>query len=75
MIRTVGAHEGRSATMFSPLSQTDYRVIAGMLHEGKGLDYEVHVDVASSQRRGEEVWCSMSGSLNILDDVHYTDVK
>ena len=61
-------------TMFSPLSQTDPRAVAVMLHEGRGLDYEVHVEVESFQRRGEEVRCSMSSSLNVLDDVHFTDI-
>ena len=62
------------ALRLSPLSQSDGRVVAGMVHEGRGLDHEIHVDVAAFQRRNEEIWCSMSGSLNVLDDVHYTGI-
>ena len=74
LIRTMGSGGGRAATMFSPVSQTDRRAVGGMLHEGDGLDHEIHVDVAAFHLRGEEIWCSMSGSLSIMDDVHYTEI-
>ena len=45
-----------------------------MIHEGRGLDHEIHVDVEAYQQRCEEVWCSMGGSLNVMDDVHYTEI-
>ena len=35
---------------------------------------QAYVDVTSFQRHDEEVLCFMSGSLNILGDVHYTDI-
>ena len=60
--------------MFSPVSQTDRRAVGGMLHDGEGLDHEAHVDVAAYHLRNKKIWCSMSGSLNIMDDVHFTEI-
>ena len=57
--------------MFSPISQMDERQVAGMIHQGLGLNYEVHLDVASMVRKDEDVYVSFSGSLNVLNDVHY----
>ena len=74
LIRTMGSGGGRAATMFSPVSQTDRRAVGGMLYEGEVLDHEIHVDVAEYHLRGEEIWCSMSGSLNVIDDVHFTEI-
>ena len=60
--------------MFAPVSQTNAKAIAGMIHEGSGLNYEVHVDVASMMRKDEVVYASYSGSVNVLNDVHYTEI-
>ena len=74
IVRAMGQQGGRNAVMLAPISQADPRAIAGMVHEGRGLNYEVHLDVASMMRRDEVVYVSFSGSLNIMNDVHYTEI-
>ena len=74
MVWARGQSGGRNAVMFSPISQQDPRAVAGMVHEGRGLNYEIHLDVASMVRKDEEVYASFSGSLNVMNDVHYTEI-
>ena len=74
MVRALGQSGGRNAVMFASISQRDPRAIAGMVHEGRGLNYEIHLDVASMMRKDEVVYVSFSGSLNVMNDVHYTEI-
>ena len=46
MVRALGQSGGRNAVMFAPISQQDPRAIAGMVHEGRGLNYEIHLDLS-----------------------------
>ena len=74
MVRAMGQSGGRNAVMFSPISQQDPRAVAGMVHEGHALNYEIHLDVASMVRKDEEVYASFSGWLTVMNDVHYTEI-